>query len=191
MNPVPQRRPFLAPRQAATAGLLALAGLLACGGAAAAGPGDTWSLTLTYSVEPASPSVGNFVLGAAVSGQPGVFSVSDFSVVIGPPGYAYDYNLPDAGLRFDTATGLFGGGTASHAYTSDGDQLDFVGSAQWKTDDFFDPHPICDVAYCGGFHYGTYAAVESTPAVPEPGSLGLMLAGAAVMVAWARRRQAS
>ena len=191
MNRTSSRRSPVAQPASASACLLALAGLLAGGSAAAANPGDTWSLTLTYASEPASPSVGSFVLGAAVSGQPGVFAVGDFSVVIGPPGYAYDYNLPEAGLDFDTGTGLFGGGTSAHAFTSAGDQLDFVGDAQWKTDDFFDPHPPCDVAYCGGFHYGSYSAVESTTTVPEPGSIGLMLAGLAILATRGRRHSES
>jgi len=188
MTATPSRPSLPALRTLASSSLLALAATLACGPAAAAAAGDAYTLTLAY--DPvnlvAPPAVGSFALGSEVAGHPGVFSVSAFSVVIGIPGYAYDYDILGGELDFDTATGQFGGaGNPSHAYTSAGDQLDFVGNSNWKTDDFVDPHPFCDVAGCNAFHYGTYAAT----AVPEPGSLGLAFAGLGVLAMLARRRR--
>ena len=175
-------------RLAALAVLLATALPLACGSAAAATTGDHFSLTLTYTDMVAPPTVGSFVLGAEVAGHPGDFLVSDFSVIIGIPGFAYDYDIPGAGLAFDTTTGMFGGFVAAHAFTSAGDQLDLIGHTdQWKTDDFLDPHPFCGIAHCDGFHYGSYVAAAAT--VPEPAGLPLMLAGLAALVPWSRRRR--
>ena len=175
-------------RSAASAALLALAGTLATGSAIAA-PGDTYQLTLTYTSEVLSPSVGSFVLGPEVSGHPGVFAVSDISVVIGPAPNAWDYDIIQGELDFDTSTGWFGGaGVAAHAFTSYGDQLDLISdTSDWKTDDFFDPH--CDQNGCADFHYGTYVATLS--AAPEPDGLAMGLAGLAVLATWARRRRAS
>ena len=188
MNTTPSRRLSSALRTAAPALLLALAGTLAGASAAAAGTGDAYSLTLTYDDMVAAPSVGSFVLGAAVAGHPGTFSVSDFSVVIGPPGFAYDYDLPGAGLQFDTVTGEFGEFAGATAFTSYGDQLDLLDTNNWKTDDFLDPHPICDVAHCGGFHFGSYATAAAP--VPEPDGLWLTLAALATLALALRRRRA-
>ncbi len=188
MNVHPLRPSLSALRAAASASLLVLAGALASVPAVAAGTGDTYDLTLTYTSEVLGPSVGSFVLGSAVSGHPGVFAVSSFSVVIGPSGNAWNYDHLPGELDFDTGTGWFGGaGNSSHAFSSYGDQLDLISSGTWKTDDFIDPH--CDQNGCTDFHYGTY--VTALSAVPEPGGLGLGVAGMAVLGLWARRRRAS
>ncbi|MEP6503337.1 MAG: PEP-CTERM sorting domain-containing protein [Betaproteobacteria bacterium] len=173
----------------ACAALLAATFALASGPAAAAAAGNHYSLTLTYDDMVAPPAVGSFVLGAEVAGHPGDFLVSAFSVVIGIPGYAYDYDMPDPALAVDPATGMFGVLAGSHAYTSAGDQLDLISDFyQWKTDDFNDPHPACDVAHCSGFHYGSYAAAAVS--VPEPAGLPLALLGLAALAPWAWRRRA-
>jgi hypothetical protein len=179
----------LGKRRLGTCALLLAATLaLASGGAEAAAAGDHFSLALTYADMAAPPAVGSFVLGAAVAGHPGDFLVSDFSVVIGIPGYAYDYDIPGAGLAFDTTTGMFGAFASAHAFTSAGDQLDLISDFyQWKTDDFLDPHPFCGIAHCEGFHYGSYAAAAAT--VPEPAGPPLILAGLGALVPWAWRRQ--
>lgn len=188
MNATSSRPCLAALRSAASAALLALAGTLASGAAAAASAGDTYTLTLTYTSEVLSPSVGSFVLGSEVAGHPGVFAVSSFGVVIGPVPNNWNYNLLEGELDFDSNTGWFGGaGISSHAFTSYGDQLDLISDGDWKTDDFIDPH--CDQNGCADFHYGTY--VTSLSAVPEPGNLGMGVAGLAILAAWARRRRAS
>ena len=187
MHTIASGRSIHALRSAASAVLLALAGTLATSAAIAA-PGDTYQLTLTYTSEVLSPSVGSFILGSEVAGHPGVFAVSSFGVVIGPVPNNWNYNLLEGELDFDSNTGWFGGaGISSHAFTSYGDQLDLISDGDWKTDDFIDPH--CDQNGCADFHYGTY--VTSLSAVPEPGSLGMGVAGLAILAAWARRRRAS
>ena len=187
MTATPSRTSLAALRSVASAALLALAGTLSSGPAAAASAGDTYTLTLTYTSEVLGPSVGSFVLGAEVAGHPGVFAVAGFGVVIGPVPNDWNYDLTPSELDYDANTGWFGGaGNPSHAFTSYGDQLD-LGEVTWKTDDFIDPH--CDQNGCADFHYGTYVA--SLSAVPEPGSLGMGVAGLAIVAAWARRRRAS
>ena len=192
MNTTLSHRSSSALRSIASALTLAVAGTLASGPAAAAVAGDAYTLTLTYDTHNlvAPPAVGGFILGAGVSGHPGVFSVSDFSVVIGVAPDAWDYNQLHSELDFDTGTGLFSnsGGFGSHAFTTYGDQLDLnSGSNDWKTDDFVDFH--CNDSGCPDFHYGTYAAAAAP--VPEPGGIGLALAGLGVLAAMARRRRAS
>lgn len=176
-------------RALASSTLLALAASAASGPAAAAAAGDTYTLTLTYDPHNlvAPPAVGGFALGPEVAGHPGVFSVNDFSVVIGVTPDAWTYDELHAELDFDTATGLFGGaGTAAHAFTSYGDQLDLnSGSNDWKTDDFVDFH--CTDDGCPDFHYGTYAA--AAVAVAEPDSLALAFAGLSLLAALTRRRR--
>ncbi|MBW8757313.1 MAG: hypothetical protein JF586_06860 [Burkholderiales bacterium] len=126
MSTTPPRRSPLVLRAFASSALLALAAI-ASAPATAAGAGDTYTLTLTY--DPlnlvAPPTVGSFVLGSGIAGHPGVFAVSDFSIVIGVAPDAWNYDELHAELDFDTSTGLFGGaGIAAHAFTSYGDQLD-------------------------------------------------------------------
>jgi len=187
-RPSSRRSPALL-RTLASTTLLALAASLASGGAAAASAGDAYTLTLTYDSHNlvAPPTVGNFVLGSEVAGHPGVFSVSDFSIVIGIAPYAWNYDELHAELDFDTSTGLFGGaGIAAHAFTSYGDQLDLnSGTNDWKTDDFVDFH--CNADGCPDFHYGTYAT--SLAAVPEPSSIALSVAGLGVLALLSRRRR--
>jgi len=187
MSTAPSRRSPLALRALACSALLALAAV-ASAPAAAAGAGDTYALTLTYDPHNlvAPPAVGSFVLGTEVAGHPGIFAVSDFSIVIGVAPDAWNYDEQHAELDFDTTTGLFGGaGVAAHAFTSYGDQLDLnSGGNTWKTDDFVDFH--CTDDGCPDFHYGTYAA--SLAAVPEPGSSALGLAGLGMLALLARRR---
>jgi MYXO-CTERM domain-containing protein len=191
MNTKLSRRTASVVRPVASALLLALAGTLASDPAAAAVSGDAYTLTLTYDSHNlvAPPAVGSFVLDAEVAGHPGVFSVSDFSIVIGVAPDAWDYNALHAELDFDSGTGLFGGaGIAAHAFTSYGDQLDLNSGANlWKTDDFVDFH--CNESGCPDFHYGTYAVTAAS--VPEPGGVGLALAGLGVLAAMARRRRAA
>jgi len=191
MNTKPSLRRSSALRSIASAVTLALASTLASGPAAAAAAGDAYTLTLTYAGADAGapPAVGSFVLDAAVAGHPGVFSVTDFSVVIGFAPNAWDYDVIHTELDFDTNTGLFGGaGTAAHAFTSYGDQLDLnSGTNLWKTDDFVDPH--CSESGCPDFHDGSYAVAAAS--VPEPGGIGLAFAGLGVLAALARRRRAS
>ena len=187
-RPSSRRSPALL-RTLASTTLLALAASLASGGAAAASAGDAYTLTLTYDSHNlvAPPAVGGFVLGSEVAGHPGVFSVSDFSIVIGVAPDAWNYDELHAELDFDTGTGLFGGaGIAAHAFTSYGDQLDLnSGTNDWKTDDFVDFH--CNADGCPDFHYGTYAT--SLAAVPEPGSIALSVAGLGVLALLSRRRR--
>jgi MYXO-CTERM domain-containing protein len=191
MNTTCSLRRSSALRPFASALALALAATLASGPAAAAASGDVYTLTLTYDSHNlvAPPAVGSFVLDAEVAGHPGVFSVSDFSIVIGVAPDAWDYNELHGELDFDSGTGLFGGaGIAAHAFTSYGDQLDLNSGANlWKTDDFVDFH--CNESGCPDFHYGTYAVTAAS--VPEPGGVGLALAGLGVLAAMARRRRAS
>lgn len=178
-------------RPIASALAVALTAALASGPAAAAASGDAYTLTLTYAgFDAGAPdAVGSFVLGTAVAGHPGVFSVSNFSVVIGFVPDAWNYDEIHAELDFDTGTGLFGGaGIAAHAFTSYGDQLDLnSGTNLWKTDDFVDFH--CNESGCPDFHDGSYVAAAAS--VPEPGGVGLALAGLGVLAAVARRRRAA
>jgi hypothetical protein len=187
-RPSSRRSPALL-RTLASTTLLALAASLASGAAGAASAGDAYTLTLTYDSHNlvAPPAVGGFVLGSEVAGHPGVFSVSDFSIVIGVAPDAWNYDELHAELDFDTGTGLFGGaGIAAHAFTSYGDQLDLnSGTNDWKTDDFVDFH--CNADGCPDFHYGTYAT--SLAAVPEPGSIALSVAGLGVLALLSRRRR--
>ena len=188
MATTPPRRSSFALRALASSALLALAAV-ASGPAAAAGAGDTYTLALTYDPHNlvAPPAVGSFVLGTEIAGHPGVFAVSDFSIVIGVTPDAWTYDQLHAELDFDTTTGQFGGaGTAAHAFTTYGDQLDLIsGTNDWKTDDFVDFH--CTDSGCPDFHYGTYAA--SLAAVPEPGGIALGLAGLGALALISRRRR--
>jgi MYXO-CTERM domain-containing protein len=188
MTATPFRFTATALLKAVPAAALALGALLASGPAAAVGTGEHFTFALSYDDMAAAPSIGSFTIGGEVSGHPDVFLVTDISVVIGPAGYAYDYDLPDAQLTYDGATDTFTGLGHSHAYTSDGDQLDLITDGHWKTDDFVDPHPACGVAHCAGFHYGTYV-ISAVSTVPEPGSLPTMLVGLAALAAWSRRRR--
>jgi len=189
MTSLTNLRSRLALRSLASA--LLLAGAFASGSAMAAAAGDPYALTLSYDphfgVVP--PSVGSFVLGPELAAHPGVFSVASFTIVIGVAPNAWNYDEIHAELDFDTATGQFGGGdSASHAFSSYGDQLDLNSTfGTWKTDDFDDPH--CDSNGCADFWYGTYAVAPAAPAVPEPGSAALTLAGAGLLSLFVRRQR--